>query len=194
MHLCSCHTSKLLHNTYISPSHLNARTPPLSSAIYSKLARPLPKVPSVRHRQPRHRVRIVRVAAHAVAPPAQRRARVAQREEYEHRRDGRARVHGRLQQVVVPLPPLERALAHQVVEEEAKHEPQRVLRRVGWRDVARRVEEDGHVDVAHPAVGVPPVGQVDGHRQDGPDEEEVHERTVHLARLEHALRPDGAPD
>lgn len=199
MHNPTPHLSTLGSSTQI---HRVATTVHLSLSLectlplytYSKLARPLPKVLPVRHRQPRHRIRIVRVAAHVVAPPAQRRARVAQREEDEHCRDGRARVHGRLQQVVVPLPPLERALAHQVVEHKAKYEPQRVLRRVGRRNVARGVEEDGHVDVAHPAVRVPPVHDVDDHRHDGPDQEEVHQRAVHLARLEHALRPDGAPD
>lgn len=162
--------------------------------LFSELARTLPKITSLGHRQPRDRVRIVRVAADIVAPPAQRRARVAQRKKDEHRRNRRARVHGRLQQVIVPLPPLERALADQVVEHEAKDEPQRVLRRVGRRNVARRVEEDGHVDVAHPAVGVPPIYNVHEHRHHRPDEEEVHERAVHLARLEHALRANRAPD
>jgi hypothetical protein len=95
---------------------------------------------------------------------------------------------------VVPLPPSKRALADQKVEQESKNEPQRVLRRVGGRDVASGVEEDGHVDVAHPAAGVPAVDAVDGNGDDGANEEKVHDAVVHLAGLEHALRADAAPD
>lgn len=80
------------------------------------------------------------------------------------------------------------------VENEAHNEPQRVLRRVGGRDVARRVEKDGHIDVTHPAIRIAAVEHVDQYGDHRSDQEEEHQRGVNLPGLEHPLRADGAPD
>lgn len=89
---------------------------------------------------------------------------------------------------------MEGLLPDVVIKYKAHNKPQRVLRRVGGRDVARRVEKDGHVDITYSAVWVAAVEHVDQYGSHRPDEEEEHQRRVHLAGLEHPLRADGSPD
>lgn len=119
---------------------------------------------------------------------------VAQGEEDDNRGDGSPCVHSALQKIVVSLPPSEGPLTDQVVEQETEDEPQAVLRSVRGRNVSSCVEENWHVDISHPAVGVSPVGQVDQDSHNGSDKEEIHRRVVDLSRLEHTLRTDCAPD
>lgn len=81
----------------------------------------------------------------------------------------------------------------------------------GRGNIARRVEEDGHVDESDPARGVSPVEGVDDTGYDGlrkeinqrfrdrvcvthADDEEIHQTAVHLARLEETHRSDSSPD
>lgn len=159
-----------------------------------KLSWPFSKVSSIRHSQPRDRIRIIRIRAHIVTPPIQCGTSIRQRKEDQDRRNRSAGVHCSLEKIIVPLPPLERSLPDVVVEDETKYEPQRILRCVGWGNVTRRVEEDGHVDVAQPTVRIAAVEHIycnGGHRS---DQEEEHQGRVDLAALEHSLRANGAPD
>ena len=93
----------------------------------------------------------------------------------------------------------------------------RLLTRIGRRDVTCRVEEDGNVDIAHPAVRIPSIQQISqngyhrltagkwgtilaSHSKFGQwkiahsEKKEIHDAAVHLSRLEHPLGTDGAPD
>jgi hypothetical protein len=89
-----------------------------------------------------------------------------------------------LREVVVTFPPGKCLFPNEVVEQEAKDEPEAVLRRVlcrgisertgrdpsttySRRNVARGVEKDGHVDVSDPACRITAIERVDdtGHNR-----------------------------